>query len=90
MKKKRKYTKKSPKWAGSSMVERGALNPKIEGSIPSPPAQIAVDCPYKIPPLIRISDNCVIHDYEFVRAMRNASRPFVPVKDMTPIVANTV
>jgi hypothetical protein len=49
------------------------------------PEKIDADCQrFVLPPLIHISDKCVIHDYEFVRAMLNAMRPFVPVKDMSP------
>jgi hypothetical protein len=45
-------------------------------------SKVEIDC--QLPPLIHISKDCVIKDVDFVRAMLNASRPFVPLKDMSP------
>jgi len=38
---------------------------------------------WQLPPTIRLSRDTVIKDIDFIKAMRNASRPFIPVKDMT-------
>jgi len=72
-KQKRKYTKRSPKWNDSVRVDDKAM-----------PVKEVADC--QLPERIRTTftgkNDSTISKADFIRAMKIASQPFIPVREL--------